>query len=759
MRRIVLSNIQLLRVTNRRDSVGIDSLSSAAPPCYTSQRDETSSVATMECIPITNDYDEDEYEDQGSMSMHSCPEVVPDVGALPSPYSTEDLGLTVDHQVEEQTHPSLSSVTTHSQSCSHVYTHMHSQCTSSTPPLTSDTQHSSTPTRSSGFSNPQPTSPYSYHPPTRYARHSSTPTSPYVSYRGLPRTSEPSSPRILYHHPPLSQPAGIERLTYRHDKTNYEVYHDANDELFSDDEQATQVQSPPMDSTATFLPEGTSSPTPHLLFRSQPDLTSVSHQHPDTTRTARSPSSPQIHSQPTLSRATNYVSLSRKSTLKKLAFFRKPAMSSSITGKFTIDPGLYIPAALLKAVESPSKILPDILPERIDTTKLSSKVPFIGDLGGTKPRKKNLFLEVENGGIDVDVHLVPSPETPVRRLTTTASPVMHVAPTNVLTSPTRLSLDKHYLSEEAYGRPSLSQRQSGRRSVDVQAYPPPPMRKYAPSTPSPTLIDLRLTEIKASKARGSSGTKKGKQFPLIARIHAPNPRPPFHLLASTIDVPASATSNHQTSNANDKPSPPLNHTSPTRPVSSLSRSPLTLHLPPTFRGPLTVHIAAGNIDTHVRLSKGLTDASVVLTESAFSRGYFVGKLSVFGEREDLGADWMFMSDDDGLRTPVQEVPRSMRRGEFHHDGLAEMNHERQEGDVDDADRAAGADMRKNMDLENQEDEEWNGDKIDVFVGNGKVYLQFLGEDDPFGRKGRFWNKLRVRWNRGSGAGLGIDGLD
>ncbi|KAF8189405.1 hypothetical protein BJ912DRAFT_966728 [Pholiota molesta] len=47
---------------------------------------------------------------------------------------------------------------------------------------------------------------------------------------------------------------------------------------------------------------------------------------------------------------------------------------------------------------------------------------------------------------------------------------------------------------------------------------------------------------------------------------------------------------------------------------------------------------------------------------------------------------------------------------------------------------------KQDDGENQEEEEWAGDKIDVFVGSGKVFLQLLGEEDPFGKKG-FWSRV------------------
>ncbi len=45
--------------------------------------------------------------------------------------------------------------------------------------------------------------------------------------------------------------------------------------------------------------------------------------------------------------------------------------------------------------------------------------------------------------------------------------------------------------------------------------------------------------------------------------------------------------------------------------------------------------------------------------------------------------------------------------------------------------------------EGEEEEEWAGDKIDVFVGSGLVYLQLLGEENAF-RKPGFWARLTGR---------------
>ncbi|KAG6893735.1 hypothetical protein C0992_008838 [Termitomyces sp. T32_za158] len=80
---------------------------------------------------------------------------------------------------------------------------------------------------------------------------------------------------------------------------------------------------------------------------------------------------------------TNYVSLSRKSTAKRRALsFHKS--SASITGDYTVNPYLHIPAALL------------------------SQATVNGRDEGNRYRK-NLRLEVENGGIDVHMFLVGEP--------------------------------------------------------------------------------------------------------------------------------------------------------------------------------------------------------------------------------------------------------------------------------------------------------------------------------------------------------------
>lgn len=159
---------------------------------------------------------------------------------------------------------------------------------------------------------------------------------------------------------------------------------------------------------------------------------------------------------------------------------------------------------------------------------------------------------------------------------------------------------------------------------------------------------------------------------------------------------------------------------------------MTLHLPRSFKGPLTVHVAAGNIDDHVRLSKAVSDAAVVLSEGAFSRGYYLGGISSTGEddtgddEDEADAGGFFASQlshatrDEQRRAPLADddgrIDRALEEGIY--------RESRNHPDGDDPD----------------EEGEWSGDKADVVVGEGKVYLQFLEEEDPFGRQGRFWRK-------------------
>lgn len=119
---------------------------------------------------------------------------------------------------------------------------------------------------------------------------------------------------------------------------------------------------------------------------------------------------------------------------------------------------------------------------------------------------------------------------------------------------------------------------------------------------------------------------------------------------------------------------------------------------------------------------------MVLAESAFSRGYFIGQLASWGERgENTGDDWVLV--DDGGRSPNGREAFDQNGKKYHIQ--RESGNEAMRGSV--AGLAGGPDKH--------EDEEWSGDKVDVVVGNGKVYLQFLDEEDPFGKEGGFWHKI------------------
>uniref|UniRef100_A0A8H8CG51 Uncharacterized protein n=1 Tax=Psilocybe cubensis TaxID=181762 RepID=A0A8H8CG51_PSICU len=774
IRRRVIRRSNAMRVTNhdrdRRDSGGLESLSSSvAPPCYTSQRGPGSSVAASDEAPPSIAPS----EDNDSVSMHSCPEIS-NQEILPSPYSTEDLFADM-HRMDDD--PGAGPVVTPSiqtHSCTHGYTHTHSQCTfdNPPPPATADSHldhaHSIAPTTSSPFpASESSSSPYPFENQRRTTRRSSTPSTPYATQRG--RASDVSSPSprpILYHHRHMSQPAAIGHLTQRSLKAGYELHLDPDDILASENDpnnsnnNTPPVHTPLANSTITFLqddPYASPSPANHRSGRATPHAHRRAYSALSTSHLPASASASTAYL-PTNQRATNYVSLSRKSTASKGSFFafgRKPT-HSSITGTFTIDPGLRVPVALLKAVEPralaralstaaaggkgvKSDAMSASLRKPVSSNKThpqsSSNTTDVAD-NGPKPgvRRKNLVLEVENGGIDVDVHLVPE----------------MAASTDGFSR--RRSVDARAHVQEGSGfvrRP----RSSTRRTLvegEVNDLPPP------------TLIDLRLKDVSGSRR------SRSKEFPLIARIHAPIPRPPFHLFASTINitpdddadvdsVPALDVGNInsdklvQEARLSASLSPPLASSTPTntpsvpvpaptkpttvlRKLPTLARSNLTLHLPTSFRGPLTVHVAAGNIDEHVRVSRGVSAAAVVLAESAGMRGFYVGGE---GEGVVMSGGGVVVGDQSAIsyRRVVDADPGDNDAAGYANlvpsgtDDQGEEGEEEGDGEVD------------NEEEEDDENAEWLGDKVDVVVGDGKVYLQFVGEEDPFGHRRGFWRTL------------------
>ncbi|KAF8886773.1 hypothetical protein BD779DRAFT_1471026 [Infundibulicybe gibba] len=200
---------------------------------------------------------------------------------------------------------------------------------------------------------------------------------------------------------------------------------------------------------------------------------------------------------------TNFVSLSRKTTPHK-GFFTFGRASSSITGTFTVNPYLHVPAALL--------------------------APLPYQYGSDR---KNLKLEVENGGIDVNILLI--------------------------------------------GDPQFS---------DIV-------------TATRTTLDLRL-----------HGGKRNT-FPLVAKIQTPSIlRPPFHLTAVGVDGYVS------------------------------------LYLPESFHGLVSIKVRAGDLNAHISLSPQFAACGMILSETTLTRSYFVGELGRWaktqqgweGDRVDLVLD-------------------------------------------------------------------------------------------------------------------------
>ncbi|KAG6828684.1 hypothetical protein H0H87_001263 [Tephrocybe sp. NHM501043] len=124
----------------------------------------------------------------------------------------------------------------------------------------------------------------------------------------------------------------------------------------------------------------------------------------------------------------------------------------------------------------------------------------------------------------------------------------------------------------------------------------------------PTLTDRHHVVLRTTldfKIKGGQGTT----FPLITKIHTPDlPRPPFYLSASGID------GYH------------------------------AVHIPPSFHGLITLTVVAGDLDSHMSLSRGFLANSLIMNETANVRSYFVGELGGWsrdkqgweGDRIDVG---------------------------------------------------------------------------------------------------------------------------
>ncbi|KAF8896390.1 hypothetical protein BD779DRAFT_1668188 [Infundibulicybe gibba] len=199
---------------------------------------------------------------------------------------------------------------------------------------------------------------------------------------------------------------------------------------------------------------------------------------------------------------SNYVALSR--TLRPRLFG-----ASLFKGTFALNPYLHIP-----------------------TTLLSPLPP-----GETEADRKNLKIEVDGGGINVNITLLGDPDE------------------------------------------------------DEQA-------------PKRTRVLLKLVRQKGIKNTHS----------LIARLDSPSPnRPPLRLSARAVD------------------------------------GYLSVHLPGDYRGPLTIHVAAGDLDNHVSFSHGVDENTRILSETPTSRSYFVGELGGWAKTDqNWGGDRAILIVDNGM---------------------------------------------------------------------------------------------------------------
>ena len=434
------------RVVNQRSvgSLDVDSVagSGAPPPGYTSQRDTASSIGAI-------DDDEEDVIFKDSQPPPSMEPPCKDPSrTLPSPYSIENLR---SHGQDQNPRLSLHQ----SSSCTHAYARTHSQCT---------------PVHPSSYYPPQPqlqqqlllqqqqqrtlVTPYISIAPLK----SSLPTTylvlllmnnpvllhiiidvqqmsigsclykPITNIININKRHHPTPIIVLpnspyRHHPQNTYPPPLRILTYPStDEDHYVCKEHGNEEeegnqssLLSDQNMRMMM----MNSTATIL----SHPEEPLGYQSNHDLahgrrhrlpslsntptrraatsdviamnSATKQKNPTAGSSAPSPL-PQTQSQP-----TNYVHISRKCnppmpTSKSRGRRRKTVQPK---GTFPINPELYIPPSLLNAMEDPVFF----------RFKPSSDTEDTGETRKRKgSRKTNLRLEVENGGIDVDIHLVPT---------------------------------------------------------------------------------------------------------------------------------------------------------------------------------------------------------------------------------------------------------------------------------------------------------------------------------------------------------------
>ncbi|CAA7268891.1 unnamed protein product [Cyclocybe aegerita] len=671
---------QPLRVVNRGDFVDAENVSGGPPPGYTLQQDMDTSGSNDKSI---------------TMAFHPAdgarpiPSIGDESSLLPSPYSTEDLFLGIGQRPDSATLPPtfqpwspgqiyLNNQTSQAYRDPNIETpqRMRTVRTTFHPSTSSVTIPSSV---NHGHAQVSPSSPSSSMGPYRRG-----------TYRGHP--SEPL-------------PAAIGHLTYHPSDTT-----DAEDTRNVVEDPALPAHF--LGSSITFLDDG-------LHFRQARDAPPMpAERHGNSATVTRNPSAATSIRSAAQGRATNYVSLSRKCTQRRARFSllsnRQKTRTASITGSFAIDPQLRIPASLLRTVD-PRASAPgeerratcNLLGEQLARTRSKSK------FSGQRRRRKNLVLEVENGGIDVDIELIPTPSS---ALISTSR--LDIVDASVAPNPaTRTSVDKPAgcSTSDLRARSSLHRGQSTRSELIVKK-------------PIPTVIDLRLKE------RNGTSSKRQKRIPsLVARFDAPHPRPPLHIFASTIVDPLAV----------------VNNACSVLEAPAWSRSPVKLHLPRTFHGPLAIHVAAADVNTHIFLSQELSEAAVVLSETAFYRAYFVGGLASFRDTEDISDGWELVEeieeDEEGRREePATDLVEPLAQGDSGANDIDRTGHHEA---MDPANATTLAlkvsEARKHADHESCE-QEWFGDKIEILVGDGKVYLQYLDEVDPFGRGRGFWRHVGFR---------------
>ena len=449
----------MLRVVAHQRSVGslgVDSVagSGAPPPGYTSQRDTASSIAV-----INDDEEEVILKNSPPPTKMETPYRDP-LQTLPSPYSIEDLR---SRRQDQNPRLSLHQSCTHSQytpgrSSSYYPPQPQLQKLEQqrdARPLSCDALHFYSPPQILstdnlfGATNEQARSSRPYYqcsteehwqPPVQDNQHQHQQSTSHCS---LP--TQPTSP--YYHHRQNTYPPPLRILTYPStDEGHYGCKEYGNEEEGNQSFPLNDQSMMMMNSTATILsppeePLGCQSSHDLALRRRQlrsnlpygptrqattSDVIAINSTKNATMKGPTTKFSTKAHSTPlplplTLTQPTNYVHISRKCnplmpTSKSRGWRRKtvqpntqilpppprlsPSSSSSaITGTFIINPELYIPPSLLNAMEDPVFF----------RFKPSSDTEHIGETRKRKgSRRTNLRLEVENGGIDVDIHLVPT---------------------------------------------------------------------------------------------------------------------------------------------------------------------------------------------------------------------------------------------------------------------------------------------------------------------------------------------------------------